>query len=294
VSWKPFLPDPRYAGRAPSGAAASLGDRESLALAFVGLAYVATTEGFGDPSRGVAWLGLGAVLFAVVAGRGTWGGWALTTVGLLLGILGRPLAVANHHFVLTWASLAMALSLSAPIDTRAGLVRHNARWLLVAIMGFATLHKLISGAFMDGSFLGAGIAAGAFAEPVVGFCAGCAEAMARNQEAIGAFRATLPEPGATITLIDPIANLLIVARVFGASILLVEVALFAAFVLAPRARATHLLLLAFAVGLGVIRQELTFISVVAVLGFLSCPGELPWLKRAYLAGAVVFSGLSVY
>jgi hypothetical protein len=90
------------------------------------------------------------------------------------------------------------------------------------------------------------------------------------------------------------ANLPIVARVFGASILLVEAALFAAFVLAPRARATHLLLLAFAVGLGVIRQELTFISVVAVWGFLSCPGELPWLKRAYLAGAVVFSGLSVY
>ncbi|HSM36572.1 MAG TPA: hypothetical protein VK837_09275 [Longimicrobiales bacterium] len=293
MSWTHYLPDPRHADR--SGAAGgSAADRESIVLAFVCLAYVATTQGFGDPSRAVAWLGLGAVLLAFVGARATWPGWGLVTLGLAFGIAGRPFAVANHHFVLTWASLAMVLSLSAPDGERVGLVRHNVRWLLVAIMGFATLHKFISGPFMDGSFLAFGISAGAFAEPLVGYCARCAAAIAQNEAALGAFRATVPEAGASITLVDPIGNLSLVARAFGASIIFVEAAMFAGFLLAPRSRWTHLLVLAFAVVLGVIRQELTFISVVAALGYLSCPSGHLWLRRAYLVAAVVFSGLSVY
>ena len=293
MSWTPFLPDPRYAARGREGGG-GVAVRESVALAFVCAAYVATTVGFGDPARAVAWVGLGIVMFAGAAGRGGWQGWAVVAAGLALGIAGRPLAVANHHYVLTWASLALALALSAPVDERRTLVRHNARWLLVAIMGFATVHKLISGPFMDGSFLGFGIATGAFAEPLLQFCPSCLESIGRNVAAVGEFRTTVPEAGAAVTLIDPVPNLPAVARGFGLATLLVEAVLFALFLFVPRARATHLLLLAFAAGLGVNRQELTFISVVAVLGFMSCPAEHARLRWAYLAAAVAFSGLAIY
>ncbi len=293
MSWKPFLPDPRYALRDPGGAS-GVAALESVALAFVCAAYVATTVGFDDPARAVAWVGLGVVVFAGAAHRGGWVGWAVVAAGLVLGIAGRPLAVANHHFVLTWASLALALALSAPAEERLALVRHNARWLLVAIMAFATVHKLVSGPFMDGSFLGFGMATGAFGEPVLRFCASCVEAISRNAADVGAFRATVPEPGVAVTLVDPLPSLPDVARAFGLAILLVEAALLVLFLFAPRARATHLLVLAFATGLGVIRQELTFISVVVVLGYMSCPAEHGRLRWAYLAGAVAFSGLSIY
>ncbi len=293
MSWTPFLPDPRYAaGRlepTPPGP-----DRESLVLAFVCVAYVATTAGFADPARAVAWAGLGAVVLGAAAGRGVWAGWALVALGLGLGIAGRPFAVANHHFVLTWASLALALALSATVEERQALVRHNARWLLVAIMGFATLHKLISADFMDGSFLSFGIVAGSFGEPLLRFCADCAAVVAENQRALGAFRTAPPDSLAAITLAAPIPHVATVARAFGASILLVEAALFGLFLAAPRGRAAHILVLAFATALAVIRQELVFISVIVALGYLACPGNRPWLKRAYLLGAVVFSGLAVY
>lgn len=293
MSWTPLLPDPRYVP-ARGGVAAPRGDRESIVLAFVCTAYVATTAGFDDPARAVAWAGLGAVLLGAAAGRGVWAGWALVAAGLALGIAGRPYAVANHHFVLAWASLAMALSLSAPVEERQGLVRHNARWLIVALMGFATVHKLASPDFMNGAFLTFGISTGSFGEPLLRFCDGCARIVEENQRTVGAFRALPPDSVAAVTLRPPIANLVAAGRAFGASILIVEAALFALFLLAPRGRAAHVLVLAFAVGLAMIRQELVFISVVVALGYLACPSDRTWLKRTYMVAAVVFTGLAVY
>lgn len=293
MSWTPFLPDSRY-GRELRGITPSAGDRESIVLAFVCLAYVATTAGFGDPPRAVAWAGLGAVLLGAVAGRGVWAGWALVAVGLALGIAGRPFAVANHHFVLTWSSLALALALSAPAEERVELVRHNARWLIVAIMGFAAVHKLISPEFMSGSFLTFGIVAGSFGEPLLRFCGNCAGIVEENRQAIAAFRNAVPDSAAALPLRSPIPDLTAVVRGFGVSILIVEAALFGLFLFAPRSRAAHFLVLAFAAGLGIIRQELVFIAVVVALGYLSCPHSLRWLKRAYLVAAVVFTGLAVY
>ena len=193
MSWRPFMPDPRYS-RPRRDVSSATADRESLALAFVSLAYVATTAGFDDPARAVAWLGLGAVVLGAAAARDVWAGWLIVLVGLVMGIAWRPLAVANHHYVLAWASLAMVLALSAEPDARESLVRHNARWMMVAMMAFATLHKLISPSFMDGSFLAFGITAGSFGEPLFGLCASCAEAIDTNLDILGEFRATLPEP----------------------------------------------------------------------------------------------------
>lgn len=232
------------------------------------------------------------LLFAAIALTPRWPrSWTLW--GLLAGILAFELARApfdlpNHHYALTYITLAMALSLSASESEDAHL-RTGARWILVAIMGWATLQKATSARFMDGSYMGYILATGGFAQPLTVFCESCRAAIESNIAAVAEFRSVEPDAGAAIVLASPFPRLTAVAQAFGISILAFEAWLALAFAALPDRRPTHWSLLVFAAGLGVLRSEYLFISVVCLLGLLSCGRDLVWERRAYALGAIVFA-----
>lgn len=92
----------------------------------------------------------GLVLPALLRSAWFWGALAALT-GVRVA-LDWPLA-DNHAYLLAYWCLAVSLSLAA-LDARRAL-RWNARALIGCVFAFATVWKLISPDFLDGSFLGA-------------------------------------------------------------------------------------------------------------------------------------------
>jgi hypothetical protein len=156
-------------------------------------------------------------------------------------------------------------------------------------MGFATLQKLASAAFMDASYTGYLLVTGGFGPAMLSLCAPCQMAITSNLAAVEAFRLAAPDPESAVALAAPFSQLEAVARGLTLAILVLEAWLVGVFVAAPKRRLAHWSLLLFVVSLGILRQEYLFIAVVSLLGLLSAGRQLVWERRAYALAVVVFA-----
>ncbi len=128
----------------------------SAAAAPYGLVVALTlTTTISHPPRGAFVLtpllaAVGIVLLPRI--QGDWRFWALLTVVTAVGVLSHPLVdLDNHHFLhLYWL---LALTLAALARDAAVTLAHAARLLIGGLFLFATLWKVLSPDFADGSFL---------------------------------------------------------------------------------------------------------------------------------------------
>ena len=264
---------------------------EIVVAAGVFLGYLFTTQRLAENLQTASVLALLVALLYAARLSLPWWPWAVVCLAMLAGIVARPLDVPNHHFMLTYTAAALAISLSASVAQRALHLRANARWLLVALFGLATLQRILQPTFMDGSYLGYEITRGGFAGPVLRSEPTTASIVAKNNRAILAFRETPPSPSDSITLEPSVADVATLASAFVVLILAIEVWVCFLFLCYPQAVLTHLSLWAFAITLGVLRQEFTFISVVCLLGLLSCDPRYVRLRTGYAFFALLFAAL---
>lgn len=191
--------------------------------------------------------------------------WFWSVVGLLcgVGLVHAPLFAANHHYLATYLALAFALSMMDRRDS-ANVIAQNSRWLLVGAMAFATLQKLLSPSYRDGSFLGLLITKGAFFEPLVVHIDAAASLLGRNAVQVAHFFAQAPNHEDTLALTPPPLLELLSS---GGSLLIVvfEGVLAIGVALRPRANWLHMALLVFFVALALMRQELVFLSLLIAL-----------------------------
>lgn len=257
--------------------------------ALVFLAYLFTTYRVAENLQTLGVLALFGVLALSGTRANAWFLWMVVTMTLLAGIIARPLDVPNHHFMMTYLAAALSLSLSAPAEERSAHLQNNARWLLIVLMGLATIQKLLSPAFMDGSYISYEIVGGGFAGPVLGLFGETSAITTQNRELITQLRAAPPEALESVQFQSPFPQIPLLAYSFVALILFMEAWLCFAFWRFPQKLITHLSLIAFALTLGVLRQEFTFISVVCVLGLFSCDPSRKWLRVGYATSAIVFA-----
>jgi hypothetical protein len=236
----------------------------------------------------VALILLGAVVFQdrLLA---AWQTWACVAVTFGAAIAMRPLDMANHHFLLTYASLALAVSLSGSPEERHACLRTNARWLLVALMGVATLQRLLQPTFMGGGFIGYELATGGFCRPILTAFPHAAEIMAENRGLSEALRRLPPGELGSVTLAPPFPGFELVTMSFVVAILAIEAWICLTLLLFPRKLLPHLSILVFAGTLAVLRQELTFISVVCMLGLFGSDPERKVLRAVYGILGVLFA-----
>ncbi|MEM1305367.1 MAG: hypothetical protein AAGG46_10755, partial [Planctomycetota bacterium] len=258
-----------------------------LVMAAVFACYFFTSYRMGEDARTVGVV----ALLTILVSRGTWSvsawPWAAVLGSLLVSLWRRPIDVPNHHYMMSYVAAALVLCLSAPAPQWGDLMRRNARWMLIVLMGFATLQKTVSPTFLDGSYLGYEIARGGFGDPVLPLFGSVADVTAANDNQVVAFRALPPEDAAYVQLQPATPYPTLVARGFMVSILAIEVLLFAGFLWLPHSLLPHGLLLSFIVTLGVLRQEFTFISVVSAMGLMACSGGQLRLRTAYATLAVL-------
>jgi hypothetical protein len=260
-----------------------------VVAAIVYITYLFTEKRLDDTLR--AFGVLTVFLIAVFADRfgSRWPAWAAVATVMVTGIAMRPLEVPNHHYMLTYVSCALALSLSGAPERREALLQTNARWMLVALMSIATLQRLLQPAFLDGSYLGFELVRGGFLKPLLPLFGNVASIATANNAAAEAFRATPPWVMTEVFLTAPFAAVDEVAHIFVAAILGIEA--WVAFVMwkYPERPVSHLSLWFFAGTLSLLRQEMMFITVLCTVGLMSCPRSLPRIRLGYLLLACVFA-----
>lgn len=260
--------------------------------AIVFLTYFFTTSRLNENFQmlGIIALFASIVFFETVAKR--WWTWATVATCLLVGIAMRPIDVPNHHYVLFYASLALAVCLGAEPARRAELIQINFRWIIVAIMGIATIQRLVQPTFMSGDYLGLETALGGFAHPILKFFPEQLAIANANKELVEGFRNTPPAVQSTVALTSPFPGLPFIAHGFMVVILAIEAWVCLLMWKFPKHWITHFSIMAFGASLAILRQELTFISILCLLGLLACDPRSKRIRFAYAAIALVI-GASV-
>lgn len=229
------------------------------------------------------WWALLIVALYIVAGawrgmpRVFWGGLILFQVAALVL---SPLDQANHHFVLTYAMMILALSVSQPAPL--GLVSKSARGLFVVVMGMATIQKLLSATFRDGSFMAYLLATGGLGRGLWGGLFQAHDVTSHNSQRVERW-AQLAPPALSERLVWPWGSLQVWGQLSAGVTLGAELALTVAFACWPKHKLTHVALLVFLAGLGLIRQEFVFIALVAWLG-LATSAQAAQPHRVYSWG----------
>lgn len=261
----------------------------TVVAAVVYATYLFTEKRLDENLRAVGVLA--AFLIAVFADRygSRWPSWAALAAVMIGGIVMRPLEVPNHHYLLTYASVAYALSLTGAPEHRETLLRTNARWLIVALMSIATLQRLLQPAFLDGSYLGFELVHGGFLKPLLPLLGDAARITDINDAVTEAFRARPPWELSEVVLTAPFPGIAQLAHGFAAAILGIEA--WVAFVMwrYPERPISHLSLWFFALTLSLLRQEMMFITTLCTVGLMACPPTLPRVRLGYAVLACVFA-----
>ncbi|MEM6280050.1 MAG: hypothetical protein AAF733_11260 [Verrucomicrobiota bacterium] len=251
------------------------------------LTYFFTTSRLDENFQmlGIVALFTGIVFFDRFAS--SWWTWATVSFCLLAGIVMRPIDVPNHHYMLFYAGLALTLCLTADPARRLELMRINFRWIIVALMGIATVQRLVQPTFMTGDYLGLETALGGFAHPLLKLFPEHLAIANANKELVETLRNAPPGQLDAVTLTSPFPALPFIAKSFMIVILVIEAWVCLLMWRLPKHWLTHLSIMAFGASLAVLRQELTFISVLCLLGLLSCPVDKKWIRLAYTMVAIL-------
>ncbi|MEM9283420.1 MAG: hypothetical protein AAGA96_16475 [Verrucomicrobiota bacterium] len=219
------------------------------------------------------------VFFDRIAAR--WWTWAVVAFALLVAIIMRPIDVPNHHYMLFYTALGLSVCLGAPPERRMELLQVNFRWIVVALMGIATLQRLVQPTFMSGDYLALETAMGGFAWPILKLFPEQVAIAEANKDLVSQLRSAPPSELASVTLTSPVPALPLVAKGFMVMILAIEAWVCLLMWRFPKHWLTHVSIMAFGATLAVLRQELTFISVLCLLGLLACDPSSRRIRTAY-------------
>ena len=230
----------------------------------------------------------GAVIFRRGSLQARWP-WVIITASMAYVLFEVPYRLGNHHFVLCYIGLAMVLCAGKDTARFLADIRENFRWFLVAIMAIATLHRLLSPTFLDGSFLALMFARGAFFQALFALFEGTEAAFLANNEAMWMVGRTYPAIASPTTLQAPFAGFELVSRALVILIFAGELAIATAFAFFRSPWIRHGALFPFALTLGVVRSEFVFAAILCLFGLGQCEPSQTFLRRAYALLAVVLA-----
>lgn len=203
-------------------------------------------------------------------------------LSLLTGIYMIWYDAPNHMFLLLVLTLLLLY-----IEKTADFGK-NLRWILVIVMGFATVHKLLTPNFMSGDFIGLRIASGDFFRPLLisGAVPEIKEELAQNASTISEFEFKDPNFKETVKLRVATLPFTFFKDRFSYMIVGMEFLLTALLLFFPWKNFSMFILLIFTTSIGFVVAEFEFAATLLFMGWLVCPSRLLVLKKAF---SLVFS-----
>lgn len=198
-----------------------------------------------------------------------WKLWLFISLSLTSNLFLNYLLTANHLFLATYLSWTITLILLTGDDFY-GNLRVCSRWLLIIVTGMASLHKITSPVFIDGSFISFQLLIGARKISALNLYWPELGSLIQSNKAIlfGIFdNASLISSSQKIVYPDNFFFMF--AKIFSWIILGYEVLLFLLLLLYPRLKkTTHILIIIFVFFTYLYTNENIFFSLLCILGFL--------------------------
>lgn len=208
---------------------------------------------------------------------------------LVAGILYKWYDAPNHMFLLFYLGLIL-LFVKNEDDIQA-----NLRWIIVIIMGFATLHKIGNPNFISGDFLAYRVLSGDFFIPVYtsGLFPKIQTVLDQNYQEIYEFTRSESFLSGQITLNDGNFNVLAGLKFFVYAIIGMEFLLAVLFAFFFSKRLALFVLLIFVASIGLIVSEFEFAATLLFMGCIMCPANYSSLRPLFWATFVLYAILAL-
>ena len=214
--------------------------------------------------------------------------WFGLAAGFAMVVALAPDNAGNHHFLAGYLGLATGLVVGGQGAGWQAQWACNARWLLVGVMGFATLQKLLSPEYLRGEFWAYFLSLGMAGKLVfaTGLWDGAVEVFRENRNGLAVFVAGDPAVGGEVVLAEPFPYFRTVVMGLTWVVVVIEAMIAVAFASGRAgARWPHYLLIGFVGALILVRPEVEFAAILLALGAIvavhgRAPSALHWVYAA--------------
>ncbi|RDY57556.1 hypothetical protein DX873_18655 [Flagellimonas nanhaiensis] len=209
---------------------------------------------------------------------------------IFLGIYFNWHSSPNHLF------LFFILTILFVFEKNNEMIKKNLLWVLILIMGFATIHKLLNPHFVNGEFVGFMLSKGSFFRPLwhSGLFPETKSLLSQNLNNLNDFVLRDPSLNETVTFQIGSLPFHILKMQFTYFILVAEFLLTFFLMAFPQKKITYLFILIFIASIGIVVSEVEFASTLLFIGLMLCPSDFSVLKKVYKSVFLLYACCALF
>lgn len=219
--------------------------------------------------------------------------WVSSIIILSIDLTTNWYRVANHHFVLFFCCLLFFFVLRQPKHKQQDYLQNNGRSILLVLLFFASIQKLLSPTFIDGSFVGQYLTSGGFFQLILSKIESYQNYIASNRTIITEFNSQVPNATASIQLNGNPKIISTISLIYTYSILIFESLVFYVFLRVKNLNIRHYFLIGLIIAVFISRLECGFLSLLCLLGITQCNEKQSNFKLIYVFLITLFSALII-
>ncbi len=220
--------------------------------------------------------------------------WLLTSVFLALNLFFNYLHTSNHLFIATYFSWIVTLILISKDDFQVAL-RITSKYLLVVVMGMATIHKITSQEFYSGSFMSYEFLLGLrnfF--PIILIWPNFTVYIGENQSIFAEIFTKNFDGENIYNVVSPGEEFFIFAKILTFLTIFYEAIVTLFLLIYPRyRRLTHILLISFIWFTYIYTNENSFFSMLCILGYVISYDDQKRFRTLYVLTIILMLSMDV-
>ncbi len=218
--------------------------------------------------------------------------WILISIIMSTPMISNWLEPANHHFVLSYLVLAIAVSISYSPEMRDFRLKEITASIIILLFTVSALQKLISPVYISGEYTTYLSMVGGFFKPIYRISGELTAVFANNNQLVGEMLLADPNQFNSIQFSSPIANIRTLALLLSICSITLELLVATVFILAKSEKFKHWVLLIFIYSLFITRLEMGFLVTLSLLGLAFCMENSPF-KLIYLLNILLFLAIMI-
>jgi len=158
--------------------------------------------------------------------------WVLISIIMITPMISNWLEPANHHFVLSYLVMAIAVSVSYSMEMRDLRLKKITACIIIILFTVSALQKLISPVYISGEYTTYLSMVGGFFKPIYRLSGELTAVFANNNQQVGEMLLTDPNQFKSIQLSSPITNIRTLALLLSICSIALELLVASVFILA--------------------------------------------------------------
>lgn len=223
-----------------------------------------------------------------------WIVWLLTSVFLVLNLYFNYLHTSNHLFIATCFSWIVTLILISKDDFH-DAIRISSKYLLVLVLGMATIHKITSQEFYSGSFMSFEFLLGLRSFfPIIILWPNFSSYILENRSIFSGILNNNFDEEHIYNVVSPGEEFFIFAKILSFITIFYEAVVVLFLLIYPRyRRLTHILLISFIWFTYIYTNENAFFSMLCILGYAICYNDQKRFRTLYVITIILMLSMDV-